>query len=492
MDALPETLRDAFDPERFRRDGHALVDQLADYLRSVTGREGPVLPWAEPDSNLSRWAAPFPEQPGASLGELMTRVLAGSNHLHHPRYVGHQVTSPLPSSALVHLASALLNNGTAVYEMGPVSAPMERHALAWMARQAGFPAGSDGVLTSGGSAGNLTALLAARQAITGRDVWEEGLAGGRPLAILVPDETHYCVKRAAQILGLGKSGIFAIPVDDRFRLRPEALPETFATAERTGRQVFAVVASAGSTSTGAFDPLEPVAEFCRQRGLWFHVDGAHGASAVLSPKYAHLATGIGRADSLVWDAHKMMLLPALITAVLFRDGRRSYEAFSQRADYLLRHGSQGEWWNPAHRTLECTKRMMGLELWAALTLHGTRMFSDYVTRMFDLGRTFAAMLDDADDFELAVAPDCNIVCFRHVPDDFQDLDGHQERIRARILAEGSFYLVQTRLRGHVHLRVTLINPLTTEADLEALLAAIRRAASGDFPVASGKDELSES
>jgi L-2,4-diaminobutyrate decarboxylase len=104
------------------------------------------------------------------------------------------------------------------------------------------------------------------------------------------------------------------------------------------------------------------------------------------------------------------------------------------------------------------------------------MFSEYVTRTFDLGRAFAAMLDDADDFELALEPDCNIVCFRHVPDDFQDLDGHQERVRARLLAEGSFYLVQTRLRGHVHLRVTLINPLTTEADLEALLGAIRRAA----------------
>ena len=139
MDALPETLRDAFDPERFRRDGHALIDQLADYLRSVCERNGPVLPWAEPEANLTRWPGSFPEEPGTSLGELITRVLAGSNHLHHPRYVGHQVTSPLPSSALVHLASALLNNGTAVYEMGPVSAPMERSALAWMARQAGLP-----------------------------------------------------------------------------------------------------------------------------------------------------------------------------------------------------------------------------------------------------------------------------------------------------------------------------------------------------------------
>src|SRR5262249_16542484 len=297
MDALPESLRSAFDPERFRSEGHALVDQLTDYLDGVTARTGPVLPWVDPENGLARWPEMPPELPATSLADLMARVLSESNHLHHPRYVGHQVTSPLPSAALVHLASALLNNGSAVYEMGPVSAPLERRALAWMATKAGMPGGADGVLTSGGSVGNLTALLAARQAVSGRDVWDEGLAAGRPLAILVPDETHYCVKRAAQILGLGRSGVFSIPVDERFRLRPEALPQTLAMAERTGRHVFAVVASAGSTSTGAFDPLEPVAEFCRQRGLWFHVDGAHGASVVLSPKYAHLAAGLGRADS---------------------------------------------------------------------------------------------------------------------------------------------------------------------------------------------------
>src|SRR5262249_37143678 len=157
-------------------------DQLADYLRSVTGREGQVLPWAEPETNLAQWSGAFPEEPATSLGELMTRVLAGSNHLHHPRYVGHQVTSPLPSSALVHLASAVLTNGTAVYGLGPGPAPRERHAIAWMARQAGPPAEAEGVLTSGGSVGTLTALLAARQAVTGRDVWDEGLAAGKPLA----------------------------------------------------------------------------------------------------------------------------------------------------------------------------------------------------------------------------------------------------------------------------------------------------------------------
>ncbi len=476
MDGIAPSLASAFEPERFRREGHALIDQIADYLRAAASRSLPVLPWVEPEVELQSWTEALPANPGVDLATLMKRVLAGSNHLHDPRYVGHQVTAPLPSSALVHMVTALLNNGTGVYEMGPLSNPMERSALRWMARQAGLPNEADGVLTSGGSVGNLTALLAARQVAGEGDIWDEGAPTGPPLAILTSSEAHYSVRRAVQIMGLGQTGVIPVPVDDRFRLRPEALPAAAAQAERTGRRIFAVVASAGSTSTGNYDPLEPLAEFCCQRGLWLHVDGAHGAAAVLSPKYASLAAGISRADSLVWDAHKMMLLPALVTALLFRNGRHSYQAFAQKADYLFREHAEGEWWDSGLRTLECTKRMMGVELWGALALHGTQMFSDYVTQMFDLGRTFAAMVRESGDFELAVEPDCNIVCFRHLPRAATDLDRCQETIRQRLLSEGSFYLVQTRLRGRVYLRVTLINPLTTEGDLVALLEAIRSTA----------------
>jgi L-2,4-diaminobutyrate decarboxylase len=162
--------------------------------------------------------------------------------------------------------------------------------------------------------------------------------------------------------------------------------------------------------------------------------------------------------------------------VLFRDGHHSYQAFAQKADYLFQEHAEGEWWDSGLRTLECTKRMMGVELWGALALHGTQMFSDYVTRMFDLGRAFAAMVRETTDFELAVEPDGNIVCFRHLPPKAVDLDRCQERVRQHLLAEGSFYLVQTRLRGRVYLRVTLINPLTTEGDLVELLQHIRTAA----------------
>ena len=468
----PDSLRRAFDPEQFRAQGHALIDQLADHLAQAQAGAMPVLPWSEPEEEAAQWPADFSPEPRGTLSALVARVLARSTHLHHPRFIGHQVTSPLPDTALLELVSALLNNGMTVFEMGPVATAMERSVLRWLATQAGLGSAAEGVLTSGGSAGNLTALLAARQAKAGHDAWGRGAHEGRPLALLASEQTHYCVKRAAQIMGMGEGGVIPVPVDERFRMRADALEDAQRKAERAGRKVFAVVGSAGSTSTGAFDPLDEIADYCESRGLWFHVDGAHGAPTVLSEKYRARVRGIERADSLVWDAHKMMLLPALVTAVLFKDGARSYETFAQEAHYLYAPRA-GNWFDGGLRTLECTKRMMSLELYGALELHGTHLFADYLTRMFDLAETFAGMLREAPDFVLAVEPDCNIVCFRYHPQGARDLDLLQSRVREALLKSGEFYLVQTKLPAGIYLRVTLINPLTEERDLRALLKAIR-------------------
>jgi L-2,4-diaminobutyrate decarboxylase len=472
------SLPEAFDPDVFRRIGHKVVDQLADYLaRALAGSELPVLPAQQPAEVLASWSGRFPAEPAMDLGVLLARVLEQSNHLHHPRYVGHQVTSPLPLAALMDLVAGLLNNGMAVFEMGPVATAMERRLVHWMSGLLGFPAGSDGVFTHGGSAGNLTALLAARQAKAGFDVWNDGAQAGSALAVLTSDQTHYSVRRATQIMGWGEQGVMIVPSDAAYRLRPRALPDALRRAQHAGRTVIGVVASAGATPTGSFDPLEPIADFCAEHGLWLHVDGAHGASVALSPRYRSLLAGIERADSVVWDAHKMLLMPALITAVLFRDGRRSYEAFAQEASYLFHGaGEEAPWWDVGGRTLECTKRMLSLKLYAALHVYGTQLFADYIESRIDLARRFAAMLRDAGDFEVAVEPACNIVCFRHTPPGAGDLDALQTRIRRRILAAGSFYLVQTRLRDATYLRATLIHPFTGDGDLEALLEALRAAA----------------
>jgi L-2,4-diaminobutyrate decarboxylase len=473
-----EALRAAFAPANFRRLGHQVVDQLADYLdAALQGGPMPVLPPSVPNDLAAGWNADFPTSAHGSFADLLARVVDVSNHLHHPRYIGHQVTSPLPLAAICEMAAALLNNGMAVYEMGPAATVMERAVLQWMARQVGFGDGADGVLTSGGSAGNLTALLAARQAKAGFDVWNDGASAGPSLALLATDQTHYCIQRAVQIMGWGEGGVVGVATDARYRMRANALPDALRRAQHAGRTVIGVVASAGSTATGAFDPLEPVADFCADNDLWLHVDGAHGASVALSDRHRGLLAGIERADSLVWDAHKMLLMPALITAVLFRDGRRSYEAFAQEASYLFAGGDAHErWYDVGQRTLECTKRMMSFKLYAALQLYGTSMFADYVAASIDLAQRFAGHLQAAADFELAVEPQCNIVCFRYTPAGAPDLDGLQARLRQQLLASGAFYLVQTRLRPGLFLRTTLINPFTSDDDLAALLDAIRKTA----------------
>jgi L-2,4-diaminobutyrate decarboxylase len=182
--------------------------------------------------------------------------------------------------------------------------------------------------------------------------------------------------------------------------------------------------------------------------------------------------GIERSDSLVIDAHKMMLMPSLATVVLFRDGGRSFETFSQEASYLFDRSARQEWYNYAHRTLECTKRMLGLKLYLALEVLGTDFFAAFVERMADLAADFARTIQQRPGWQVAVPPESNIVCFRYAPEDLADPDAFQTRAREAIVREGSFYLVKTTLRGRTWLRTTLINPLTTEADLEALLARV--------------------
>ena len=470
---------DPYDPEGFRAAGHAVIDQLADYLAGTGRGAGPVLPYAPPRVTLERWAAPGNGSPRVPFAELLPTVLADSHHLHHPRYVGHQVSAPIGTAVLAELVSATLNNGTAEYEMGPVSNAMEKRLLEWLGTTLGFGPDVEGLFTSGGSAGNLTALAAARQSVTGADPWNDGLAGAQPLAILVSEQAHYSNDRAARILGLGAGGVVTVPVDDEFRLDPAWLAHAHRRAEESGRRVFAVIGNACSTATGAFDPLEAIADYAAEHDLWFHVDGAHGAITALAPAYRHLVAGIERADSVVIDAHKMLLQPALLTAVLYRSPGVADRTFHQEQSYVGFHAEEGEfaWWDSGLRTLECSKRMMALELYASLVEHGQAFFADYVSRMFDLARWFAGEIDAAPDFELASQPQANIVCFRVIRPGVNDLDELQQRVREELVHSGAFYLVKTRLRDRTYLRTTIINPRTTEGDLSALLSAVRAAAS---------------
>jgi L-2,4-diaminobutyrate decarboxylase len=455
LSSVPPAIAEAYDAERFREQGHRVVDMLADALARWHDREGAVLPWRDPGEARQAWA----EIGRGELVEGLSRAVAASNALHHPRYLGHQVPPPLPAAALAELVSALLNQGTGVFEMGPAAAPIELSVVDWMCRAMGYGPGAGGALTSGGSLGNLTALLAMRQARAGYDAWRAGTE--RPLAVVTSSDAHYSVARAVRVMGWGDAGVISVPVDAHHRLRASALEAAL------DERVIGIVAAAGSTATGAFDPLEEIAELAHRRGLWLHVDAAHGGGAILSPRHRGKLAGIEHADSIVWDAHKLMMMPALVTGVLFKQGSHSYEAFAQQASYLFAGGAPAEtWWDLGQRTLECTKRMMAIEVWSALRVHGEAWFGEVVDRLCELAAALAGKIEASGDFELALAPESNIVCFRHKTAD-------NRALRGKAIEGGKFYLVGTELAGSYHLRTTLMNPLTEPSDLDELLEYLR-------------------
>jgi len=459
-----------FEPRHFDELGKAVVSLLvADMGRVQDPAFAPVMPPGSPAALCERFPAEFsPTGEGEIVGLLRTAI-EQSTRLHAPRFLGHQVATPLPAAALCDLVSSFLNNGMAVFEMGPASSAMERAVLSWLAQKAGLPSRSGGILTSGGSLGNLTALLAARQSHAGFDVWRRGLARGPALCVFVAETAHYSVARAARIIGLGDDGVIGVAVDEKLKMRTDALVEAIADARKRKRTPLAVVASAGSTAGGAFDPIHEVADICEKENLWLHVDGAHGASLLLSEKHQGKLTGIERADSIVWDMHKMMMMPALCTAVLFKDAKKGAAAFAQEAGYLFATSGDDDdaWSDIGKRTLECTKRMMSLAPYISLRAFGTDLFRVHVDKCCDLATSLAAKAR-ARRLEVMTEPECNIVCFRPrgMP------SGSVAGIRKKIVDDGRFYIVQVRRPDGIWLRCTLSHPLTTDADLDAIIDAV--------------------
>ncbi|MFY7909747.1 MAG: pyridoxal phosphate-dependent decarboxylase family protein [Emticicia sp.] len=467
-------LQQAFSPDAFRQNAHNLVDLLADYLESAQNQTiTSVIPYQEPDESLAFWQADY-EQGAGNVEDFFKKTIEKSTHLHHPRYMGHQVTPPLPITAVASMLSGLLNNGMAVYEMGLVSNPLERILSELLAKKIGFDENSSGLLTSGGTLANLTALLAARAAKT--DVWEEGTS--EKLAVMVSEEAHYCIDRAARIMGIGSEGIIKVPTNEKLQIRTDLLEKYYNEATEKGFRVICIVGSACSTSTGSYDDLAEIGHFAHKHQIWFHVDGAHGGAVIFSEKYKHKVNGIAQANSVVIDWHKMLMTPALATALIFKRDEDAFKTFQQKAQYLWANQHSKDWFNSGKRTFECTKLMMSLKIYSILKAHGEQIFTENVEYLHGLAEKFANLVKARQNFELAIEPESNIVCFRAAPPapirgalTQNDLNS---AIRKQILQEGNFYIVQTTLKENVYLRVSLMNPLTTETDLNALLDEIER------------------
>ncbi|MCA9049151.1 MAG: hypothetical protein KDA89_10515, partial [Planctomycetaceae bacterium] len=260
---------------------------------------------------------------------------------------------------------------------------------------------------------------------------------------------------------------------------------TLCQLRAVGKTVMAVAASACATPTGAFDRLTDIADVCRRHGVWLHTDAAHGGGVLMSRRHRHLLAGLECSDSAVWDAHKMLFVPALCAAVLYRHGDVRFQTFRQDAPYLFNPSDPGAAvYDSGTFTFECTKRSTGFGLWGLWSLFGESLFEDLVDRTFSLAATLYALLENAEDFVPFGRPEANIVVFRHVPQHLRDAspetqNDFQKHLRRSLVQSGKFYIVQTTLDDIVWLRAVVMNPLTTPTDLSELLDTLRTVGDND-------------
>lgn len=467
MKTTENLISKAYSPEEFQKDAPKLMGMITKELESSLTREVPeTIKRLLPEEQLRLWQEDFSSPVRADLPALMEKVMSHSVNFHSKGYVGHQVAVTLPVTALTSAMMAYMNNCTTVYELGMAGNAMEKVVISHLAGKFGYNEGATGFVVSGGSMGNLTALVTAR---TSSGIEEKDY---HRLAIMVSAEAHYSVERAAKIMGIRSDNIIKVPVGDDFGIRPEVLESTYQQAVSEGKIVFCVVGCACTTSVGAFDNLEAVADFAERHQIWFHVDGAHGGAVIFSEKYKHLIKGIERSDSLIVDFHKMMMTPPLSTAIIYNAGNRKVNEFSPKAAYLWQDQLSEEWWNSAKHTLECTKPITILHTYAIMRLYGDEIYQQNVDILFDMGKQFAEMIKAERNMELALEPKSNIVCFRYITEG-ADADAVNKRIAQKLLEDGSYYVVSTTVRGEFYLRITIMNPFTDKTCLERLIAKIK-------------------
>jgi glutamate/tyrosine decarboxylase-like PLP-dependent enzyme len=471
---MPDPKRFDLSPEEIRALGHLAADAVAAHREGLLSN--PVFGKVGKDAAL--FDEPLPEA-GSPVEEVLAfvreRVMPRPMGNSHPRFFGFINATADPVGIVADYLAAAMNSNCWGGDHAAIH--VEHRVMAWLAEIMGYPPEAEGILVSGGSMANFTALAAARRAMTPGNVREDGLAGeGRPrLAVYASDQVHHCVDKAVDLLGIGTRNLRKIETDGRFRIRMDLLRTAIARDRRDGLLPAIVVGNAGTVNTGAVDPLEEIAELCREEGLWFHADGAYGAMAAISPNLAPLFAGLSRADSIAADPHKWLYVPYEAGATLVKEPGRLRDAFRKFPEYLATDPESpfpGPAWF-AERGVELSRNFKALKVWMGLKVHGRRGYAQAIERDVALAGFLSAAVDAHPDFERLSEPVLSIANFRYRPADAslaeEDLDRLNRRIVNRLVGDGSFFLAPTVLKGKTALRAAIVNFRTTEEDLTLLL-----------------------
>ncbi|HUZ85102.1 MAG TPA: aminotransferase class V-fold PLP-dependent enzyme [Gaiellales bacterium] len=378
-----------------------------------------------------------------------------------PRYFAFVASSGLEVGVIADALAACFDANLAVW--AGAATEVEAQAVRWTGELVGYPAGG-GTFTSGGTISNLTALAAARErALPG--CRRDGL-GGRRAAVYCSADAHYSVDRAVELLGLGGRSVRVVAVDERRRMRPAPLAEAIDRDLRAGIVPVAVVATAGTTLTGAVDPIAEIADVCSERAVWLHVDGAYGLPAAAVASMRPAFAGLERADSVSLDAHKWLYLPKACGVVLVRDRADLLAAFAHDEGYLP-HDRSLE--HAVDATLEYSRPFRALKLWMALRAHGADAFREAIEANLGQARQLCELIDRSPELERLDDPQLSIVPYRHVPAGVADLDDHNRRLALALQEDARVYVAPARVDGRVYLRPCFVNYRTRAGDVRALV-----------------------
>jgi aromatic-L-amino-acid/L-tryptophan decarboxylase len=382
-----------------------------------------------------------------------------------PRYFAFVGSSGLPIGVVGDALASCFDANLAVY--AGAASEIEEQAVRWVGELIGYPV-AGGAFTSGGTISNLTALAAAR---------ERAMPGARArgmrdrlAAVYCSDEAHYSVMRAVELLGIGAANVRPIALDGERRMRPDALAAAIDRDLADGITPVAVVATAGTTLTGAIDQIEPLAELCGERGVWLHVDGAYGLAAAGLPEMSGAFAGLDRADSVSLDAHKWLYLPKACGVILVRRREDLHDSFAHDEDYLPHQRMES---HAVDVTLEYSRPFRALKLWLAFRVHGAEAFRRALRRNLRQAQLLYEEIGRHADLEALGRPQLSIVPFRHLPAGVADADGHNVRLAQELQRDARVYVAPAMIDGRVYLRPCIVNFRTSDADVRALVEIAR-------------------
>lgn len=473
---IKEESLDPADWKTMRMLGHQMVDEMFEYLERV--RERPV--WKPIPVNTRKHftqSLPYLPQPAENIyEEFLEHILPYTKGNIHPRFWSWVEGGGTPLGMLADMLASGMNPNNAIGDHAAMY--VENQVIDWSKEMFGFPSSASGILLSGGSIANITALITARNHYN-KNIRSKGLqAVNGQLVIYASSETHTCIKKAVEMIGIGSDYLRLVPVDEKYRIRPDLLKNMIASDKQSGLLPFCIIGNAGTVNTGAIDDLEELASISKKEDCWFHIDGAFGAIPKLLPEFAGQLSGIEKADSLAFDFHKWLYVNYEVGCVLIREGEAHRNAFAVSANYLLSHekGLAGGPEPFSNFGMELSRGFKALKVWMSLKEHGIEKYQRLIRQNLKQAVFLSKLIQQEDNFEMLADTTLNIVCFRYNPGKLseEELNILNKNILMQLQEQGIAAPSYTLLNGKYAIRVAITNHRSRQEDFEILIAETRR------------------